>query len=54
LQQAAEDAAKGIRDPEEMRKAAQRMDQLSEEIYRRNGVLNIGVDIIREMRGPLE
>lgn len=50
LQEAAEEAAKGIRDPVEMRKAAERMDRLSEEIHRKHGVLSIGVSAIRELR----
>jgi succinate dehydrogenase/fumarate reductase flavoprotein subunit len=50
LQEAAEDAAKGIRDPERMRKACERMDRMREEIEREFGVQDIGVQIIREMR----
>jgi glutathione synthase/RimK-type ligase-like ATP-grasp enzyme len=54
LQEAAANAAKGVRDPCEMRQAAEHMDQLSEEIRKQVGLQNIGVDIIREMRGPLK
>lgn len=50
MQDAADKAAKGIRDPEDMRKAAEEMDKIREEIRRREGVLNIGVDAIRELR----
>ena len=50
LQAAADLAAKGIRDPEAMRKAAERMDRMREEIRRKHGVLNIGVPAIRELR----
>jgi hypothetical protein len=50
LQAAAERAARGIRDHEEMRKAAERMDRLSEEIRKRHGILDIGVPAIRELR----
>ena len=50
MQEAAEKAAKGIRDPEDMRKAAEEMDKIREEVRRREGVLNIGVDAIRELR----
>jgi hypothetical protein len=50
LQAAAEKAAKGVRDPEEMRKAAEEMDHISEEIRKRQGILDIGVPAIRELR----
>lgn len=50
LQNAAEKAAKGSRDPEAMRKASQDMDRLSEPIRRKYGVLDIGVPAIRELR----
>lgn len=50
LQRAAEDAAKGIRDPEKMRQAAERMDRMREETYRKHGLLDIGVPAIRELR----
>ena len=47
---AAEDAAKGIRDPEKMRKACERMDRMREETYRKYGLLDVGVPAIRELR----
>jgi len=50
LQDAADKAAKGIRDPEEMRRACQDMDLISEEVFRKHGVLDIGVPAIRELR----
>jgi hypothetical protein len=50
LQAAAERAAKGVRDPEIMRKASERMDRLREEIRRQHGILDIGVPAIRELR----
>jgi hypothetical protein len=50
LQVAADKAAKGIRDPEAMRKASEDMDRLSEEIRKKHGVLEIGVAAIRELR----
>lgn len=53
LQEAAEKAAKGIRDPEEARKAAAEVDCIREENRRRFGEQAIGVEIIREFRGPL-
>ena len=50
LQQAAEQAAKGIRDPEAMRRACEDMDRLREEIFRRHGLLDIGTPAIRALR----
>jgi hypothetical protein len=50
LQQAAERAAKGVRDPEAMRQAAECMDRLREENRKKLGVQDIGVRIIREFR----
>ncbi len=50
LQKLADDAAKGIRDPEKMRQAAERMDRMREETYRKHGLLDIGLPAIRELR----
>jgi hypothetical protein len=50
LKEAADRAAKGIRDPETMRKACDRMDRMREEIYREHGLLDIGVPAIRALR----
>jgi hypothetical protein len=50
LQEAADRAVKGIRDPEAIRKACERMDKLREEIRRKHGLLDIGVPAIRELR----
>jgi hypothetical protein len=50
LRQAAERAAKGVRDPEAMRQAAERMDRLREENRKRFGVQDVGVQIIRQAR----
>ena len=50
MQDAAEKAARGIRDPEEMRKACERMDRVREQIRQRHGLLDIGVPAIRELR----
>ena len=50
LHEAAERAAKGITDREAMRKACEEMDRISEQVHRRNGVLDIGVPAIRELR----
>ena len=50
LQRAAEDAAKGIRDPEKMRRAAEEMDRTREEIYSRIGIVDFAVPTIRALR----
>ncbi len=50
LQAAADRAAQGIRDPEIMLQACERMDRLREEIRRQHGILDIGVPAIRELR----
>jgi hypothetical protein len=43
-------AATGVRDPEVMRQACEDMDRLREEIYQREGLLDIGVPAIRALR----
>ena len=50
LQRAVDLAAKGVRDPEAMRRACEDMDRLREEIFRREGLLDIGVPAIRALR----
>lgn len=50
LQEAADRAAKGIRDPEIMRQACESMDRQREEIRRKHGILDIAVPAIRELR----
>jgi hypothetical protein len=50
LEEAARYAASGVRDPEVMRRACERMDRIREENRRKFGVQDIGVRIIREMR----
>lgn len=50
LQEAADRAAKGIRDPEIMREACESMDRQREEIRRKHGILDIAVPAIRELR----
>jgi hypothetical protein len=50
LQDAADKAAKGTRDPEEAKKACEEMDRIREEIRAKHGVLDIGVSAIRELR----
>ena len=46
-------AMAGQRDPEAMRKACEHMDKVREEIRRQYGVQDIGVELIRELRGEL-
>jgi hypothetical protein len=53
LQEAARRAAAGVRDPQEMLEAAERMDQMREEIRQREGLLDIAVPAVRELRGDL-
>ena len=50
LQDAADKLARGERDPETAKQAAQRMDRMREENRRLFGVQNIGIDLIRQMR----
>jgi hypothetical protein len=50
MQEAADKAAHGIRDPEAMREACDSMDRISEAVRRRHGVLNIGTPAIRDLR----
>lgn len=50
LRAATERAASGVRDPEVMRQAAERMDRMREELRRRTGDLDVAVDLIREGR----
>jgi hypothetical protein len=53
FQRAVRQAMSPQRDPEAMRRAAERMDRMREETYRQHGVLDIGVPAIRELRGEL-
>ena len=53
MEEAARIAMSGVRDPEVMRKACERMDQAREEIRKKHGTLDIGVPAIRELRGEL-
>ena len=50
LQQAADNAGKGIRDPVAMRRAIESMDAAREELRKRVGILNVAVDLIRYTR----
>jgi hypothetical protein len=50
LDEAIRRAMTGVRDPEVMRRACERMDRMREEIYKEHGLLDIGVPAIRELR----
>lgn len=50
MQEAAERAVKGIRDPEAMRRAVASLNAVREGIRRRHGLLDIAVPTIRELR----
>jgi hypothetical protein len=50
LQEAADKAAKGIRDHDAMRRACERMDAAREELRRRVGTLDVAVELIRDAR----
>jgi hypothetical protein len=50
LGKAANDVAKGARDPDELRAACDEMDRIREEIRKKHGVLDIGVPPIRVFR----
>lgn len=41
---------KGVRDPEAMRQAAERMDRMREEMRKRVGNVDLAVPLIRETR----
>ena len=51
--EAVRQAMSAKRDPEAMRRAAERMDRMREETDRQHGLLDIGVPAIRELRGEL-
>ena len=50
LQRTLADIANGIRDPEKMKAAAERMDRMRERNRKLFGESDVGVEIIREMR----
>jgi predicted DNA-binding antitoxin AbrB/MazE fold protein len=50
IERATEIALSNVRDPEVMRKAAERMDRRAEQIYKREGLLDIAVPYLRESR----
>jgi hypothetical protein len=50
LQETLDDLVKGIRRPDKMKAACERMDRMREENRKRFGEQNIAVDLIRESR----
>jgi hypothetical protein len=50
LEEAIRRAMSGVRDPEAMRKACERMDRSREELRKKHGEMNIAVDLIRQGR----
>jgi hypothetical protein len=50
LQETANHIASGIRDPEAAKRARAETDRVREEIFRKHGILDIGVPAIRELR----
>lgn len=50
LQEAADNAARGVRDPEAMKRACDRMDRMREELRQRQGEMNVAVELVRETR----
>ncbi len=50
LQEAANQAVKGFRDPDAVRKACERMDAMREKNRQQLSTQDVGVEIIREMR----
>jgi hypothetical protein len=50
LRAATDRAARGVRDPEVMRRACERMDRMREDLRRRTGDLDVAVELVREGR----
>ena len=50
MQERAERAARGRRDPEDARRACERMDRMREELRQRVGETDIAVALVREAR----
>lgn len=50
LELAVDRLVKGIRDPEAMNRACERMDRMREEMKQRVGEIEVAVDLIREAR----
>ena len=52
LQVAVDRLMRNERDPEAMRKACERMDEMREELRSRIGTVEMAVDLIRDARNP--
>jgi len=50
LQEIVDRAAKGVRDPQDMRKAVDEMNQAREELRKKIGTVSVAVDLVREAR----
>ena len=50
VQAAIDRALEGVRDPDSMRQAAERMDRMREEMRARVGNVNLAVPLVRETR----
>lgn len=50
MQEAADKAAQGLRDPDAMREACEEMDRMREELRQRIGTVDMAVDLIRDAR----
>jgi len=50
MQERAENAARGVIDPDARQKAAERMDRMREEFRQKHGEVNLAVELIREAR----
>lgn len=53
MQETADKAAKGIRDPEEMDRAFKEMDRVREELRKKIGTVDMALDLIRDARNQL-
>jgi hypothetical protein len=53
FQAAVQRALSGRRDPEALKAACEHMDRVRNDILRRQGIQDIGVELIREFRGEL-
>ncbi len=53
MHEAVDRILKGIRDPEAICEACERMDRMREELHKRHGLMNLAVPLIRELRGEL-
>jgi hypothetical protein len=49
LQEAVDRLVKGVRDPEAMHRASQRMDRMREEMRQRVGEVEVAVNLVREI-----